>query len=202
MFKRLFDVVVGFIGLLLLSPFFLLTGFLIKLDTRGPIFYRGVRTGRFGRPFRIFKFRSMVVNAEHKGGTTTGKDDPRVTRVGQFLRKYKLDELPQLINVVLGDMSLVGPRPEVQEYTDLFTEEERRILTVRPGITDWASIEFNNLQEHVGSEDPDRVFREKILPQKNALRLKYVNHQTFWSDIRILLKTTAVLFRQGGQGSP
>lgn len=191
--KRLFDVVLASIGLLLLSPLLVCIASVIRLTSKGPVFYRGVRTGRYGKPFRVFKFRSMVVDAEQLGGTTTGKDDPRVTKIGCLLRKYKLDELPQLLNVLMGDMSFVGPRPEVQEYTDAFSEEEQRILSVRPGITDFASMEFSDLQEAVGTEDPDLVFREKILPRKNELRLEYVDSQSFFGDLLILMKTTALV---------
>lgn len=187
--KRLLDFTAAGLGLIVLSPLFLLLAILIRCESPGPVFYRGKRTGRYGRTFRIFKFRSMVVNAESCGGTTTAHNDPRVTRLGAVLRKYKLDELPQLINVLIGDMSLVGPRPEVQEYTDLFTEDEKRILSVRPGITDLSSLKFHDLQAAVGSHDVDRVFRETILPQKNALRLKYVDEQSLLGDLAIIAKT-------------
>jgi lipopolysaccharide/colanic/teichoic acid biosynthesis glycosyltransferase len=193
MLKRLFDIIASLIGAILLSPLLLFIAITVRATSPGPAFYRGVRTGRHGRPFRIFKFRTMVVNAEQSGGTTTGQNDPRVTTWGAFLRKYKLDELPQLFNVLLGDMSLVGPRPEVPEYTALFTERERHILDVRPGITDLSSLHFHDLQLHVGSEDPDRVFREQILPQKNAMRLKYVEQRSFLGDVAILLQTLWVL---------
>jgi lipopolysaccharide/colanic/teichoic acid biosynthesis glycosyltransferase len=136
----MFDLVVSLVALLLLSPFLIYVAWKIKQGDGGPIFYRGERTGLHGKPFQIFKFRTMVVDAEKKGGASTADDDARITPVGQFLRKYKLDELPQFINVFKGDMSIVGPRPEVKRYTDLFTEEEKKILSVRPGITDWASI--------------------------------------------------------------
>jgi lipopolysaccharide/colanic/teichoic acid biosynthesis glycosyltransferase len=189
MLKRTFDLLVASLGLLLLSPLLLLVAVAIKLGSPGPVLYRGLRTGRFGKPFHILKFRTMVIDAERLGGTTTGLNDPRVTRTGAFLRKYKLDELPQLINVWRGEMSFVGPRPEVLEYTDKFTTEEQRIFTVRPGITDLASIELIDLQSIVGSEDPDRVFREQVLPRKNLLRLEYVDRQSLLLDIRILAKT-------------
>ena len=189
MLKRCFDFCLVLAGLLALSPILLACAVAVKLTSRGPIFYRGLRTGCGGKPFRIYKFRSMVVNAENIGGTTTGKNDPRVTTVGHFLRRYKLDELPQLINVLLGDMSFVGPRPEVAEYTDQYTEEERAILSVRPGITDLSSLEFSDLQEVVGSADPDQVFRKDVLPRKIALRLKYVRQQSMLGDLRILILT-------------
>lgn len=138
--KRLFDIVFSLLGLIILSPFILVLAILIKEEDGGSVFYRGVRVGRHGKPFRIFKFRTMVVNAENIGGPSTPDDDPRITGIGRFLRKYKLDELPQLINVLKGEMSLVGPRPEVPHYVNMLTKEERAILSVRPGITDWASI--------------------------------------------------------------
>ncbi|MGQ9574341.1 MAG: sugar transferase [Thermoguttaceae bacterium] len=187
--KRAFDVTLALIGLVLSLPLLAVIALAIKLDSPGPVFYRGVRIGRFGRPFRLFKFRSMVVGAEKMGGSTASSNDPRVTRVGRLLRKYKLDELPNLINVLVGNMSIVGPRPEVAFYTDKYTEEERLILSVRPGITDFASVEFSNQQELIGDEDPEGDFQARVLPRKNALRLKYVRERSFWVDLRILLAT-------------
>jgi len=196
--KRLFDLLASFIGLLILSPLFIFIASLVKLGTSGPIFYRGVRTGLHGEPFKIFKFRTMLPDAEMLGGQVTTKDDPRVTRLGKSLRRYKLDELPQLINVLKGDMSIVGPRPEVQEYTQLYTEKERLILQVRPGITDYASIEFVQLDEVVGSESHGLVFEKRvqqILSVKNSLRLKYVKEQTFSGDIKIIIMTLVKLVK-------
>src|SRR3972149_9022096 len=144
MLKRLFDIVFSLLGLMLTTPILLILAILIKREDGVPVFYRGVRVGLHGNPFRIFKFRTMVVNAEKIGGSSTADDDPRITRIGKFLRKYKLDELPQLINVFKGEMSLVGPRPEVQQEVSLYSEEERALLSVRPGITDYASIKFHN----------------------------------------------------------
>lgn len=163
---------------------------LIKKEDGGPIFYRGIRTGRYGKPFRVFKFRTMVVDAEKLGASSTSDDDERVTKIGKFLRKYKLDELPQLINVLVGDMSLVGPRPEVKKFTDLYTEEERAILNVRPGITDWASL-WNSNEGGVlkGSMDPDKDYLEKIRPEKIRLQLKYVRERSFWIDLKIIFQT-------------
>jgi lipopolysaccharide/colanic/teichoic acid biosynthesis glycosyltransferase len=189
MAKRVFDVLGALFGLIVLSPLLLLIAVGVKLGSRGPVFYRGVRAGRYGRPFKTFKFRTMVPDAERLGGLSTAKNDPRVTRVGRFLRKYKLDELPQLLNVLKGEMSIVGPRPEMPEYTSLYTGEEKLILTVRPGITDYASIEFSNLGEILGDEEPDRVYEEQIRPIKNALRVKYVKEQSFWVDIGIIFRT-------------
>jgi lipopolysaccharide/colanic/teichoic acid biosynthesis glycosyltransferase len=172
MLKRVFDVIASLLGLVVLFPFFIIAGIAIKLDSKGPVFYRGIRAGRHGVPFKIFKFRTMVMNAEKLGGGTTALGDVRITRVGSLLRKFKLDEFPQLINIVLGDMSLVGPRPELLQYTDLFQGEEKKILSVRPGITDYSSMEFVALEEIVGRVDVDRIFEEKILARKNPCEKK------------------------------
>lgn len=190
MLKRVFDMMFALVGLILLSPFLLFFAILIKLGSKGPVFYRGVRVGRHGKPFNIFKFRTMVMDAERLGGTSTADDDPRITKIGHFLRKFKLDELPQLINVLKGEMSIVGPRPEVQHYVDMFTEEERAILEVRPGITDWASL-WNPDEGAVlaGSADPEKTYMEKIRPQKIKLQLKYVREQSFWNDLKIIFLT-------------
>jgi lipopolysaccharide/colanic/teichoic acid biosynthesis glycosyltransferase len=162
----------------------------IKLDSPGPVFYRGLRGGRFGKPFRIFKFRTMVHNAEKIGGPSSAADDPRITRTGRFLRRYKLDELPQLINVAKGEMSFVGPRPEVIQEVQLYTEKEKRLLEVRPGITDWASIKFRNEGEILrGYADPHQAYREKIRPEKVRLGLEYVNSHTFATDCKIIVQT-------------
>lgn len=175
--------------LLLIWPIILFVAISIKLSSPGPVFYRGIRTGLHGIPFRILKFRTMIVDAESLGGPTTGTNDKRVTSIGAFLRKTKLDELPQFINVLTGDMSLVGPRPEVLEYTGTYTGEEKIILAMRPGITDYSSIEFADLDDLVGDKDPDKYFREHIMPKKTALRVKYVKEWSLWSDFRILWLT-------------
>lgn len=201
MAKRLFDILCSSVGLLILLPAFLLIALCIKLDSKGPVFYRGVRTGRHAKPFRIFKFRTMVLGAEKLGGTSTGRDDPRLTRVGKFLRRYKLDELPQLINVLSGEMSLTGPRPEVEEYTSLYTEEEKIILSVRPGIADYASLKFINLGEVLGNEDVDRVYAERVRPEKNKLRIKYAKERTFWGDLKIIFQVLYRLVRGTGGAS-
>jgi lipopolysaccharide/colanic/teichoic acid biosynthesis glycosyltransferase len=169
MAKRFFDLILAALGLTVLWPVLVVIAVLVRFDSPGPVFYRGIRTGLYGRPFRIFKFRTMVVNAERLGGGSTGKDDPRVTRLGRTLRRYKLDELPQLLNVLTGDMSLVGPRPELPQYTNLYTDEEQLILTVRPGITDYASLEFINLGEILGNDSPDTVYEEQVRPTMNLL---------------------------------
>lgn len=187
--KRLFDVFFSLLALLLLWPLIVFVAITIKLSSDGPVFYHGLRTGLQGKPFRILKFRTMVVDAESLGGPTTGTNDKRVTPIGAFLRKTKLDELPQFMNVLTGDMSLVGPRPEVLEYTSTYTGEERCILSMRPGITDYSSIEFADLDDLVGDIDPDKYFREHIMPQKTALRIKYVKEWSLRSDFRILWMT-------------
>ena len=188
--KRLFDILTSSIGLMLLLPVLVPIAIMIKLEDGGRSFYRGLRVGRYGTQFRLFKFRTMVVDAERIGGPSTADDDPRITRIGAVIRKYKMDELPQLINVLKGDMSLVGPRPEVQHYVDMFTEEERAILSVRPGITDWASL-WNPDEGKIlaGSPDPEKTYMEKIRPTKIKLQLKYVKEGSFWVDLKIILKT-------------
>ena len=188
--KRSFDLILSLLGLIILAPLLAALALLIKLDSPGPVFYRGVRAGRFGKPFRIFKFRTMVVNADKIGGPSTSADDPRITGVGRFLRRFKLDELPQLLNVVKGEMSFVGPRPEVMQEVALYTEEETQLLDVRPGITDWASIRFRNEGEILrGSADPHQAYCEKIRPEKIRLGLEYVRKQSFVTDCKIILRT-------------
>jgi lipopolysaccharide/colanic/teichoic acid biosynthesis glycosyltransferase len=195
-FKRGFDLIVSGLSLLLLSPLLAAIALLIKLDSSGPVFYMGRRVGMNGNSFRMFKFRTMVINAEKVGGSSTPDDDPRITRMGHFLRHYKLDELPQLINVFLGEMSLVGPRPQVKWAVDLYSSEERQLLAVRPGITDYASLRYPNEGEILkGSSDPDREYMEKIHPEKMRLGLHYVRTRCFWADIKIIIKTIAALMK-------
>jgi lipopolysaccharide/colanic/teichoic acid biosynthesis glycosyltransferase len=195
--KRSFDVLLSLVGLLLVSPFLLLIVVLIKLASPGPVLYRGVRVGRYGKSFRILKFRTMVVDAERQGGSATAGDDPRLTSIGRVLRRYKLDELPQLFNVLTGDMSFVGPRPEVQKYVDRYSGDEKSILRLRPGITDWASI-WNSNEAAVleGSSDPEKTYEELILPTKIALQLKYLQNHSFFTDLKILFHTFAKLFNE------
>ena len=189
--KRLFDVVASGVGLLLLSPLFLLVAIWIKLDSPGPVFYRQVRVGRYNRDFRIFKFRSMRVGADKGSLVTIGGRDPRVTRSGYFIRKFKIDELPQLINVFIGDMSLVGPRPEVRHYVNYWTKEQLHVLDVRPGITDPASIKFRNENELLKkAEDPEKYYIEVIMQEKLRLYLKYVEKHNFWYDIKLIFQTS------------
>jgi lipopolysaccharide/colanic/teichoic acid biosynthesis glycosyltransferase len=190
--KRLLDLTLASFGLLLLSPLLAAIAVAIPWGSRGPVFYRGWRTGQSGKPFRIFKFRTMTVGAEAQG-TTTAMNDARVTRLGKHLRRWKFDELPQLINVILGDMSLVGPRPEVEEHTSAYTAEEQAILSVRPGITDLASIRFVRLTEELGTEDPHSTYVNRLRAEKNALRLRYVRERSFVGDLRILCRTLWVI---------
>ena len=190
MAKRCFDITCALAGLAVLAPFLAAAALLIKLGSRGPVFYRGVRVGKDGHPFRIFKFRTMVLDADKQGASSTPEDDPRITPVGAFLRLYKLDELPQLLNVVTGDMSLVGPRPEVPSGVELYTEAERALLSVCPGITDYASIRFSNEGEILrGSSDPDRDYQILIAPEKKRLGLEYVKSHSLGTDFKILLAT-------------
>ena len=192
MLKRIFDLIFSTLGLILLSPFFIFLAIAIKMESDGPIFYRGVRIGRHGQPFKIFKFRSMVQNAEKIGAASTSLSDSRVTRTGKIIRNYKLDEFSQLINVVFGNMSLVGPRPEVQKFVDQYTEEEKIILTIRPGITDFASIKFHNEGEIIetsGIEDADEAYAKLIRPEKLKLQIKYVKEQNIFLDIKLIFKT-------------
>lgn len=167
---------------------------LIKLDSPGPVFYRGVRVGKNGVLFKIFKFRTMVVDSEKIGGPSTSDDDPRITKIGKFIRDYKLDELPQLINVFKGEMSIVGPRPEVPMEVKTYTEEEKKVLLVRPGITDWASLTFHNEGEILkGSSNPHETYRKKIRPEKLRLALRYVNENSLLIDFKIILRTLVTL---------
>lgn len=188
--KRLFDIVASGLGLFVMSPLFLIIAIWIKLDSKGPVFYRQVRVGWHNKDFRIFKFRSMRVGADKGSLVTIGGHDPRVTRSGYGIRKFKLDELPQLINVFIGDMSLVGPRPEVRHYVDYWTPAQMHVLDVRPGITDPASIKFRNENELMEkAEDPEKYYIEVIMQAKLNLYLEYVNNHSFWGDIGLIFKT-------------
>lgn len=201
--KRAFDLLLSLPSLIILSPFLVTAGFFVKLNSPGPVFYRGLRAGRFGKTFRIFKFRSMVQNADKLGSASTPEDDFRVTRIGRVLRRYKLDELPQLLNVIKGEMSLVGPRPQVLWAVERYTAEEKSVLSVRPGITDYASLKFRNEGEILaGSTDPDKDYFEKIHPEKMRLSLEYVHNQSVWLDCKIIVQTlTTVLFHRHSQKS-
>jgi lipopolysaccharide/colanic/teichoic acid biosynthesis glycosyltransferase len=197
MLKRSFDLVLAAIGLLLALPLLLVLAAAIKLESRGPVFYRGLRAGCGGRPFRIFKLRSMVVDAEAVGGPSTAGDDPRITRVGAFVRRFKLDELPQLLNVLNGTMSFVGPRPEVLSEVAEYDQEQRRVLELRPGITDWATI-WNADEGAVlaGADDPHQAYKELIQPTKLRLQLRYYESRSLWIDLKIILCTLIKMVRK------
>jgi len=198
--KRAFDAVVAGVGLIALSPVLAFLALRIKSQSPGPILYKGTRVGMNGQPFQMLKFRTMVVDADKIGGSSTPEDDPRITPIGKTLRKYKLDELPQLINVLKGDMSFVGPRPQVQWAVDLYTPEEREILTVRPGITDEASLKFSNEAEILkGSKDPDKDYIEKIHPEKMRLSREYVRNRSFSGDLSIIARTAGAIFKPSRQ---
>jgi len=190
MLKRLFDFVSSLIGLVLLSPVFLIIAIWIRIDSEGPVFYRQPRVGKDGRDFSIFKFRSMRRGADKGRLITVGGRDARVTRAGYYIRKYKFDELPQLINVLTGDMSLVGPRPEVRKYVNLYNERQMKVLSVKPGITDLASIKYRNeneLLEH--ADDPEKMYTEVIMPDKLEYNLRYIHEQSFLYDLRLIFLT-------------
>ena len=195
--KRLFDIVASGLGLIVLSPLFLILAILIKLDSKGPVFYRQVRVGYKNKDFRIFKYRSMRVGADKGSLVTIGGRDPRVTKSGYWIRIFKLDELPQLINVFIGDMSLVGPRPEVRHYVDYWTSEQMHVLDVRPGITDPASIKFRNENELMEeAEDPEKYYIEVIMQEKIKLYLDYVEKHNFFYDLGLIFKTFWVIVKE------
>lgn len=188
--KRIFDIVCSGLGLIILSPFLLFVAIRIKSGSDGPVFFKQIRVGEKGKEFKILKFRTMVVDAEKLGRQITVGNDNRITKIGAFLRKYKIDELPQLINVFKGDMSLVGPRPEVPRYVNLYTEEQRKVLDVKPGITDLASIRYRDENELLGqAENPDEFYINTIMPDKLALNVEYINRSNIFLDIYIILKT-------------
>ena len=194
--KRIFDLIVAFFGLVFTVPLFLIIVFLIKSDSPGPIFYRAQRAGHFGKPFTMFKFRTMVINADKIGGPSTSADDPRLTKIGRKLRKYKLDELPQLINVFKGEMSIVGPRPEVVSEIDTYDPLiKEKILSVKPGMGDLATLSDLNEEEILrGSADPHQTYREKIKPEKIRLNLEYVEKQSFSFDLKIIISIILKIF--------
>ncbi len=193
--KRLFDIVTSLLGLLILFPLFLVLAFWIAIDSTGGIFYRQTRVGKDNRDFRLWKFRSMRPDSDKKGLLTVGGRDPRITRSGYFIRKYKIDELPQLINVLVGDMSLVGPRPEVRKYVQLYTAEQMKVLTVRPGITDLASLHYFEESEMLAkSLDPEKTYIEEIMPAKLNLNLQYIDKASLRTDIGMIFATIARIF--------
>ncbi len=192
MLKRLFDLMITIPMLLLVSPFFLIIALLIKLGSKGPVFYMQTRVGLNNRDFKIFKFRTMHINADKAGLLTVGGRDPRVTPIGFFLRKYKLDELPQLLNVLFGSMSLVGPRPEVRKYVELYNAEQQKVLSVKPGITDYASIEYSEENDLLAkSSDPEKTYIEEIMPAKLLLNQKYIAEKSIITDLKIIWMTAA-----------
>lgn len=194
--KRLFDIIVSFFGLLIFSPLFIILAIWIQCDSKGGVFYKQTRVGRNNKDFQLLKFRSMRTNADKGSLITIGERDPRITKSGYFIRKYKLDELPQLINVLLGDMSLVGPRPEVRKYVDLYTPEQLRVLDIRPGITDKASIQYRNENELLAkAENPEKFYREVVMQDKLRINLEYVQEHSFFTDIKLILKTIRVISR-------
>lgn len=193
---RFCDIVLSCLGLLLLSPLFAVVAVWIVIDNPGPVFYRQMRVGKDGKDFGLLKFRSMRIGADKESLITIGEHDSRITRAGYYIRKYKLDELPQLWNVLTGDMSLVGPRPEVRKYVDMYTDEQRLVLSVRPGITDYASIEYIDENRLLAqAEDPDRTYIEEILPAKIALNMRYIKHQTLGEYMKIIFLTLAKIIR-------
>lgn len=192
--KRLFDIILAIIGLTFLSPILLITAIWVKLDSEGPVFYRQQRVGLHGKDFAILKFRSMYVDSDKKGLITIGGRDSRVTRAGYYIRKYKVDELPQLFNVLKGDMSFVGPRPEVRKYVDLYTAEQQHVLDVRPGITDAASIKYRNENDLLAAQsDPEAYYINTIMPDKLAINLDYVHHHTLCGDFKLIINTFIAL---------
>lgn len=197
MLKRVFDILVSGVGLLFLSPLFLFVAIWIKLDSEGPVFFRQIRVGRYHKDFKIYKFRSMKIGSDKGSQITIGGHDSRVTRSGYFIRKTKIDELPQLINVFIGDMSLVGPRPEVPHYVKFWTIDQLRVLELRPGITDPASIKFRNENELLGSVDnPEKYYVEVLMQEKLKLYLNYVDNASFWYDIKLILETFKVIIKE------
>ncbi len=194
--KRVIDLLISVILSVVILPLFLIISIAIVIDSKFPILYRANRGGYKNKTFKICKFRTMVQNADKIGGPTTGLNDPRITKVGVFLRKTKLDEIPQLFNIIMGQMSFVGPRPEVLQYVNRFEGVEKLILQVRPGITDYSSLKFINLDEIVGSQNVDEIFETVVLKQKNVLRVKYVATVSFITDVALFLKTVRRVIRK------
>lgn len=197
MLKRMIDFLVALFGLIVLLPFFFLIGIWLKLDSAGPVFYLQERVGKDMKIFKLFKFRTMHVNADRLTAITVGARDPRITSFGYYLRKFKVDELPQLINVLMGTMSLVGPRPELEKFVSLYDQNQRRALLVKPGITDYASIEFRNENQLLeGKSDPIDFYIREIMPEKLKLNLEYIQDQSFWVDMKVIVKTIFLIFKR------
>ncbi|HOZ87393.1 MAG TPA: sugar transferase [Bacteroidia bacterium] len=190
MLKRIFDIVFSIAGIIVLLPFMLLISLVVGLTSQGGVFFLQSRVGKHNRDFNLFKFRTMQVNADKKGLLTVGGNDPRITGAGIYLRKYKLDELPQLLNVLAGTMSFVGPRPEVRKYVDLYTEEQKQVLNIKPGITDYASLEYFNENELLAkSANPEQTYINEIMPAKLALNSRYIREQSLFTDLKIIGRT-------------
>lgn len=198
--KKLFDFAFSIAGLVILSPLFLVISVWIKLDSKGSVFYKQVRVGKNNSDFKLYKFRTMRTDSDKSGLLTVGGRDPRITGAGYFLRKFKLDELPQLFNIAAGEMSFVGPRPEVRKYVDLYNDEQRKVLSVLPGITDVASIKYRNENELLEkAEDPESYYIGSIMPDKLKLNLDYIEHRSFTNDIKVILKTLTAITGQKSQ---
>jgi lipopolysaccharide/colanic/teichoic acid biosynthesis glycosyltransferase len=192
---RITDLILSLIATVLLLPFLLIVAIMIKVESKGPLFYKQSRVGKGGKNFVLFKFRTMIPGSDKHGLLTIGNNDSRITRVGKFLRKLKIDELPQLINVIYGDMSLVGPRPEVKKYVDMYTQEQRKVLDVKPGITDYASIKFANENEILArSENSEKYYVEILMPHKIELNMKYINERSLFLYFKILFHTVLHIF--------
>lgn len=188
--KRLFDITASFFGIIILSPLLIFIGLWVGLSSKGGVFYKQIRVGRNNKDFKLYKFRSMRVNSDKQGLLTVGSKDSRITKAGYFIRKYKIDELPQLFNVLKGDMSFVGPRPEVRRYVDLYSKEQMKVLSVRPGITDPASIKYRNENDLLSSaNNPEEYYIQYIMPDKLKINIDYINKRTFFKDIKIIFQT-------------
>lgn len=197
MLKRIFDFVFSFLGLVMVLPIFIIISILIEITSKGGVFYRQIRVGKNNKDFKIFKFRIMHVNADLLGLLTVGGRDPRITKIGYYLRKYKIDELPQLINVLNGDMSFVGPRPEVRKYVNLYSEKHLKVLNVKPGITDVASIRYRNENEELSKQDnPNQYYVDVIMPIKLELNIKYIEQRNLFKDILVIFNTFRVIFKK------
>jgi lipopolysaccharide/colanic/teichoic acid biosynthesis glycosyltransferase len=196
MLKRIFDIISSLVVLTMGLPFFILIAFLIGIDSKGGVFFIQQRVGKNNRNFGLFKFRTMRSNSEKAGQITVGGKDPRITKIGYFLRKFKLDEFPQLLNVIQGDMSIIGPRPEVRRYVDMYSKEQLKVLSVRPGLSDFASIEYINENELLGkSGNPEKTYIEEIMPAKLQLNLKYIEQKSFGTDIKLIFKTIGKILK-------
>lgn len=196
MIKRIFDIFMALIAVILLLPFFILVSLAIVLDSKGGVFYKQERIGKNRKPFSLLKFRSMSIGADKKGLLTVGSNDIRVTRVGLFIRKYKIDELPQILNILIGNMSFVGPRPEVQKYVDKYSVEQLKVLQVRPGLTDYASLEYFNENELLSeSQNPEETYIHEVMPAKLKLNFKYIENQSFFIDLKLIFRTIKRVLR-------